>query len=144
MKRLKRNGVFFEEINVIVYADNDSRLWDYRNLFFKIREQKEYLLQVTLTKYFSTLREVSDFVSGGVDLVYITVPVSEEILFISQEVARRQKAAGLAIYEADGILWEYYQDGIRSEQRHLSIKDEQELYRVTDSLCDYIAGCENI
>lgn len=140
MKSLKKNGARCQEMNVIVFADDGNLLWDTRNMFFQIREEKGYLLHVTLTKYFSTLLEVSEFISGGVDLIYFTVPIPERITLELQQIAERQDAAGLIIYETDGILWEYYQNGQCMQKRHIPVKDVQALYGLTEALCDYIAG----
>lgn len=136
---LKKNGEYCPEMNVVVFADSDTLLWDTRNMFFQIREQKNYILHVTLTKYFSTLQALSEFIPGGVDLIYSTLPVPNRIISELQRIAKGQEATGLAIYETDGMLWEFYQNGACFQQQHIPVKEKQELFRQVELICDFLA-----
>ena len=145
MRKLKKNGVEVPEMNAIIYALDNERLWDHRKMFFRIREDKEYLLHLTLTKYFSTLRDMAEMLSGGVDLIYFEVSAddSEELISGIHDIVGRQEATGLILSEQDSILWEYFRKGTRLEQRYIPIKDIQDLYQMVESLCNHIVNQEN-
>lgn len=136
---LKKNGEYCPELNVVVLADDDTLLWDTRNMFFQIREQKNYILHVTLTKYFSTLQALSKFIPGGVDLIYFTLPVPNRIISELQRIANVQEATGLAIYETDGMLFEFYQNGTCFLHRRIPVKEKLELFRQVELICDFLA-----
>ena len=142
MKKVLKLGKEIVEMNVIVYAATNESLWEYRNLFYQIREDKAYQVQLTLTRSFSTLKEVSRFIAGGIDLIFFMALARADTLCKLQEIVGKQKMAGLILYEREGVLWEYYQNGAAVESEHIPIKTGSELYELTELVCDYMEAVE--
>lgn len=126
------------EINVLVLAEGNERLWSYRDLFYGIREKKPYRIEVTLTKFLSTFVNVASFLQGGVDLFCFMKQTEDEVLNILQELAKEQERACLLLYEKGYLFWEYYQEKGKTGAGCLAVRDKEELCNVIEKLCDYL------
>lgn len=126
------------EINVIVFAEENERLWSYRDMFYEIREKKPYRIEVTLTKFLSTFVNVASFLQGGVDLFCFMKQTDGEVLDRLRALAKEQERACLALYEKGYLFWEYYQEKERIGAERLVVHDGEELCNTMERLCDYM------
>lgn len=131
-------------MNVLIYADENEKLWSYRNMFYEIREKKPYRMEITLTKSFATFINVSGFLQGGVDLLCYMMPAGQNILDRLQRLVCKQEDVLLVIHEAGELLWEYYQEGNKEESGRLSVNDAQDLQDMAENLCDRLVETKGV
>lgn len=68
MHTVRKNNQFTWEANILVYAEDQERLWKYRNMLSEIESKSPCKFCVILTGRLETAYSVSKFLMGGVDL----------------------------------------------------------------------------
>ena len=68
MHTVRKNNQFTWEANILVYAEDQERLWKYRNMLSEIESKSPCKFCVILTGQLETAYSVSKFLKGGVDL----------------------------------------------------------------------------
>lgn len=112
MKMNKQNKL---EINLLIYAKNQARLWELRDFFYEIQEKTECKLNLFLTYNLQTVFDMFFHISGGVDLF-----ISDEILSKAYEEALQRKINKFApmcrriIRKINGYIYVYnIEEGLR-------------------------------
>lgn len=68
MKVVKRGKEKIREINVLLYSQNSKILWEYRNVGYRLMEELECKINLTLTGNLQTSYNMFSIVIGEVDI----------------------------------------------------------------------------
>lgn len=71
MHTVRKNNQITWEVNVLVYAEDQDTLWEYRNMLNQIEEKSPCKICLTLTRSLETALSLSGFLQGGID-VYVS------------------------------------------------------------------------
>lgn len=131
MKFTQKNKIVIKEFNAIVYARDRKTLWGYRNILYKINEQMDYHVEITLTGSADTALRVAEFIHGGADLII----ANEEIdgLMAGENtnsnpvtvwLSRKGSSYDVKVYGAEMVL----------EERKASVQDRRSLQELVEAL----------
>ncbi len=123
---------------MFIFASEEEKLWKYRNQIQEIQEENTYDLQMTLTKYFSVLVSVSQYLPLGVDLFILASAVSRIELEQIRRILQKQEWAGLVGWKDDKCICEYYAEGKLYERVCIPVHSDEELHHILKGVCDRI------
>lgn len=69
MKIIRKKGKDLAELNVLIYAKDQVKLWEYREICYRIKERLLCEMHITLTNKIETVWSMITLLSGEIDIV---------------------------------------------------------------------------
>lgn len=131
MKFTQKNKIVVKEFNAIVYARDRKALWRYRNILYKINEQTDYHIDITLTGSADTALRVAEFIHGGADLIIANEAIDDVMAGentnsnpVTVLLSRQEGSYHVKVYDAERVL----------DERAASAPDRHSLQELVERL----------
>lgn len=108
MKIIKKNGRDLTELNILIYAEDSEKLWEYRDLCYRIKGELRCEMHITLTNKMETVWNMINLLSGNIDIFLSDIPLEESQI--------RELDLQLQSYDS-----EYYHIIIKKETGYIDI-----------------------
>lgn len=129
MHTVRKNNQFTWEANILVYAEDQERLWEYRNILNEIEPKSPCKFEITLTSRLETAYSVSEFLPGGVDL-YLSDgnQKNHEEMLIGKRIQKRHPECRCLYRKPFGYDYTYVTEDEPRKIRHIRVlKKELEI-----------------
>lgn len=80
MRTIRNTRSDLIEFNVLVYAKDQKKLWEYREMFCRINEKIPWKIEITLANRMETVWNIITMLSEKIDIFISDVPFEEELI----------------------------------------------------------------
>lgn len=68
------------ECNILIYAEDQKKLWEYREIFYRLNEKVSWKLELTLARKIETVWNIIELLSGKIDIFISDVELDEDLI----------------------------------------------------------------